>query len=177
MNKVVKIVIDIILYNQELYLSQNYILENCDINYNYIRVVASRYSNGSRKSWRHIKVNDNRYFAYDGLPDSCKEKLLPKEQLINRAFALNDVFYILTKAKFDSYKLFPDTTFERAFSLAIIHEASIYVTANQISFSKSAFFEKLANELELRQIRYLPKTWRNLRDKIKEYHDSMNMQI
>lgn len=164
-----KIIIeDIALYNQELYLSQDYIIENADVSYNYIRVAGSRFNKGRSEAWRHIKL----YFAYDGLPVACKEKLLSKKQLVVNAFEVADeVVNLIVTAKLDSFKLFAqNNTFERAFASAIIHEASIYVESNGISFSKSAFFQRLADELKLRDIKHIPKTWRTLRDKIKEYH-------
>lgn len=172
----------IILYNSELCLSQKYILENTDISSGYICNASSRFSNGSSKSWRHIKVNRVKYFVYDSLPRSSQAKLLPKGELLAKTHGLdlNNDFIILVfdKAKLYSYKLFMENnTFQRAFALAIIHETSMYVRENDISFSKGAFFRMLANEIELREIKHLPKTWRNLRDKIKEYSDLMNMQI
>lgn len=166
------IIEDIVLYSQELYLSQNYIIENADVSYNYIRVAGSRFNKGRSETWRHVKLMNKNYFAYDGLPTACKEKLASKKELVVKAFEVADeIVNLIITAKLDSFKLFAENnTFERAFALAIIHEASIYIVSNDISFSKSPFFTRLANEVKLRSIRYIPKTWRNLRDKIQEYH-------
>lgn len=180
MNKAIKE--GIILHNDELCLSQDYILKNTDISYNYIRVAASRFSSRSAKGWKHFKMNRVKYFVYDGLPRSSKGKLLPKGQLLAKTFGfdLNSDFIIdiFEKAKLYSFKLFEENnSFEQAYALAITHEASIYIQNNGISFSNRVFFDMMAYIINKTFIDYLPKNGEYLRDKIKEYHDSMNMQI
>jgi hypothetical protein len=58
-------------------------------------------------------------------------------------------------------------------SASIIHEAKNYVEIKSLSYSKSPFFEKLATEIDLQGVKYLPKSWRNLRDKIRMYAAGM----
>ena len=163
---------DIINYNSELYLSQDYILENTGVNYKYLRVAKSRANKGTSQSWRHQEILNQCYFAYNSLPTTAQTKLLPLTDLLDYAKETNDDHKtIIEAARQSSYTKFLHLLKQQdiATSAAIIHEASVFVSMNKISFSKSAFFEKLANEIEIQQIKYLPKTWRNLRDKIKEY--------
>ena len=84
----------------------------------------------------------------------------------------DDVTNIVTAAMINRYKLFISSmTPDVAKSAAVIHEAQVYCKLNGISYNKSQFFERLAREVELQGLKYLPKSWRNLRDKIREYAD------
>lgn len=161
---------DIINYNSELYLSQDYILENTGVSYKYLRVAKSRSKKGSN-SWKYQELLNNCYFAYNNLPITAQCKLLPLIDLIDYAKeTFDDHKSIIEAAKVTSKKFLSKYKKEDiSMSAAVLHEASLYVSMNNISFSKSAFFEKLANEIEIQQIKHLPKTWRNLRDKIKAY--------
>lgn len=160
MNKAIKE--GIILHNDELCLSQDYILKNTDISYGYIRQAASRFNNGSSNSWRHFKMNKVKYFIYDSLPRSSKGKLLPKGILLAKTFGFNlnrdFIIDIFEKAKLYSFKLFEENnSFEQAYALAIIHEASIYIKSNGISFSDRVFFNMMVYIINLTFIDYLPK--------------------
>lgn len=162
---------DIINYNSKLYLSQDYIIANTGVSYKYLRVAKSRANNGA-ESWMHQDILNRCYFAYNNLPATMQSKLLPLVELIEYAKETNDDNKVIIEAaQQNSYKKFLSIFKKQdiATSAAIIHEANLYVSINNISFSKSAFFEKLANEIEIQQIKYLPKTWRNLRNKIKAY--------
>ncbi|MBD8348556.1 integrase catalytic domain-containing protein [Dysgonomonas sp. HGC4] len=163
---------DIINYNSEIYLSQDYILKHADVGYNYLRVAKSRFNTSKSVSWKYEKILNKDYFAYNYLPIAIQTKLLPLAALIDSARETNDdITSIIQAAKISSYKKFQSkfSSDELTIAAAIINDASIYISLNGISFSKSAFFEKLAKEVELQEIKHLPKTWRNLRDKIKEY--------
>ncbi len=164
---------DIINYNSELYLSQDYILENTGIDYGYLRVAKSRFNKGKSESWMHIELNNKSYFDYSKLPVGTKNSLPTKQNLLNIAVSHNDNVVVIVKIAKDEtinafLKVFGKNQ-DLALPAAIIYEANKYITNNKISFSKSAFFKKLANEIDIQQIKYLPKTWRNLRNKIKEY--------
>lgn len=162
---------DIINYNSQLYISQEYILDNTGVDYNYLRVAKSRANKGA-KSWIHQDILNRCYFVYNNLPATAHSKLLPLAELIEYAKEINeDHKAMIDAAKQSSYTKFLSKFRKQdiATSAAIIHEASLYISMNNISFSKSSFFEKLANEIEIQQIKYLPKTWRNLRDKIQAY--------
>lgn len=162
---------DIINYQSELYLSQEYIQNNTGIDNRYLRVAKSRANKGG-KSWKHTDIMNRCYFAYNSLPPSAQNKLCPLVELIDYARETHeDHITLIESARMSTYRRFLPAfkNQELATSIAIIHEASNYIALHSISFSKSAFFESLAKEIELQQIKYLPKTWRNLRDKIREY--------
>ena len=164
---------DIINYNSQLYLSQDYILENTNVSYGYLRKAKCLANKGTSNSWIHIELFNKSYFEYSKLPVATKNSLPTKQNLQNFAVSHNDdVVTIVKTAKDETINAFLKVygkNQDLALPTAILHEANKYITNNKISFSKSAFFEKLANEIDIQQIKYLPKTWRNLRDKIKEY--------
>ena len=164
---------DIINYNSEIYLSQDYILAKAGVGYKYLRVAKSRVNKGNSEAWKYIVLFNRSYFEYSKLPLTTKNTLPSKQNLQNLAITHNDdVVSIIKTAKeetiFNFLKIYGKDN-NQAIAAAIIHEANKYIINKGISFSKSAFFEKLATEIELEQIKYLPKTWRNLRDKIKAY--------
>ncbi len=163
---------DIINYNSEIYLSQDYILKHSGVSYNYLRVAKSRFNTSKSESWKYEKILNKDYFAYNYLPITIQTKLLPLAALIDSARETNDdITSIIQAAKLSTYRKFQSkyNNDELTVAAAIIHDSMSYISLNNISFSKSAFFEKLAKEIEIQQIKHLPKTWRNLRDKIKEY--------
>ncbi|NDV96473.1 transposase, partial [Dysgonomonas sp. 521] len=162
---------DIINYNSQLYISQDYILDNTGMSKGYLRK-AKCLANKGAYSWTHQDILNACYFSYNNLPATVQSKLLPLAQLIEYAKETSDdSTAIVAAARQSSYTKFLPAFKKQdiATSAAIIHEASLYIAMNNISFSKSAFFEKLANEIDIQQIKYLPKTWRNLRDKIQAY--------
>lgn len=164
---------DIINYNSDIYLSQDYILEHAGVNYDYLRVAKSRANKGTSKVWLHTELFNKPYFEYSKLPIATKNNLPTKQNLQNLAISYNnDIISIIKTAKEDTINSFLKIygkNEDLAISAAILHESNKYIINNNISFSKSAFFEKLANEIDIHQIKYLPKTWRNLRDKIESY--------
>ena len=163
---------DIISYNSQVYLSQDYILAHAGVGYKYLRVAKSRANKGTSDSWKHEMILNRCYFAYNNLPVTAQNNLLPLTMLMDQARETNnDQKAIIEAAKQNSYKRFISKLKSKdlATAAAIIHEAAVYVNLNHISFSKSPFFESLASEVDIQQIKYLPKTWRNLRDKIKDY--------
>lgn len=163
---------DIINYASDIYLSKDYILEHAQVTAGYLRVAMSRFNSGASKSWMYQKLLNIDYFAYNSLPVNTRLKLPSKQSLQNLSITfIDDITAIVKEAKeigiHSFLKVYKNE--DLALSAAIINEAHKYIINNGISFSKSAFFEKLAKEIELQQIKHLPKTWRNLRDKIKEY--------
>ncbi len=163
---------DIITYNSQLYVSQDYILENAGVEYRYLRVAKTRAKKGTSASWKHEDILNNCYFVYNCLPITAQSKLLPLSDLLEYAKETNDSYKSIIDAALQSSYIkflakFKDQDLSK--SAAIIHEASLYIAMNNLSFSKSAFFKKLASEIDIQQIKHLPKTWRNLRDKVKEY--------
>lgn len=163
---------DILTYSGDLWLSQDYVLKACGVNPNYLRVAKSRANTGA-KSWQHQTILDRCYFKYSSLPKNEIVKLDAPSVLQQYAAEVkSSITSIVTNAIYGSFKLFLNQMDEsEARSAAVIHEASIYIKNNGISYSKSRFFEDLANEIKHYQLKYLPTTWRNLRDKIKAYSD------
>lgn len=160
---------DIIKYNNDLWLSQEYIV-NSGVKYDYLRVAKSRAAKGA-KSWTHETIANRCYFRYSDLPRTATAKLPEVGTLASNAVTVeNDIVSIVSKALYSSFKAFlKGMSDDEARSAAVIHEASIYVRNNNISFSKSVFFEQLCAEIKLNSIKYLPATWRNLRDKVQAY--------
>lgn len=168
---------DIINYQSDIWLSQEYILEHCGISYDYLRVAKTRAKKDTGKSWQHAELMNRCYFNYSALPRSASSQLSPLTNLLSHATELHDdITSIVTAATINRYKLFiSNMTIEVAKSAAVIHEASIYCKQNGISFSKSAFFERLAREIDVQGLKYLPKSWRNLRDKVRDYADGTSI--
>lgn len=166
---------DIIKYNNDLWLSQDYIL-NSGVKYDYLRVAKTRANKGAT-SWIHETIANRCYFRYSALPRTATSKL-PEPGILasNAVMVENDIVSIVSRALYSSFKLFlKGMSNDEACSAAVLHEASIYVNNNNISFSKSQFFEQLAKEIELQQLKYLPVSWRNLRDKVKAYSEGTNI--
>lgn len=167
---------DILTYNNDLYIAQSYITSNCEINSAYIRVAKTRVKSGAQ-SWHHAELSGRCYFAYSKLPKSVITKLLDAHSLASMATEYHDdVTEIIHNAIYSRFKVFlKDLDKEAAKSAAVIFEAANYCRINGISFSKSDFFVKLASEIELQGLKYLPTTWRNLRDKIRDYELTKNI--
>lgn len=161
---------DIIRFNNDIWLSQDYIL-NKGIDDRYLRVAKHRANNGAC-SWQHSTISNRVYFRYSALPKTATMRLDTVEKIVNTAVEVqNDIEALLSRAFYSSFKLFLKLKIseDEARSAAVIHEASLHVNRNGISFKKSAFFEALAVEIKLHSLKYLPTTWRVLRDKIEEY--------
>ena len=166
---------DIIRYNNDLWLSQDYML-NSGIEYNYLRVAKSRANKGAT-SWVHETIANRCYFKYSALPRTAIARIdEPGILAANAVEVQNDIVSIVSCALYSSFKLFlKGMSEDEARSAAVLHEASIYVKNNNLSFSKSQFFEQLAAEIEIQQLKYLPVSWRNLRDKVKAYSEGTHI--
>lgn len=167
---------DIIRFKNDIWLSQDYVLQN-GVDYNYLRVAKYRANNGAA-SWHYAEISNRIYFSYSTLPKSAAVKFDNLNDLINRAVEVqNDIEQLVLRAVYSSFKLFLKFKMseDEARSAAVIHEASLHVEQNSISFNKSAFFKDLADELALHNMKYLPKTWRVLRDKIKSYSEGVSI--
>ena len=68
---------DILNHNSEIYLSQDYILQNAGITPGYLRVAKSRFNKGTSNRWRHERIFNKDYLAYNSLPTQIQYKLLP----------------------------------------------------------------------------------------------------
>ena len=167
-----------ILNNNGLWLAQDYILRNTDVSANYLRVAKTRAKKGTGAAWTHEEVANKCYFLYVHLPDKCRNQLPDISTL--QAYStkpVDEIVNVVDDSLYNGYKLFIssysnyETKKQKALAQAasIIHEAKQYIEIKGISYNKSAFFDKLANEIALQDLKYLPKTWRNLRDKIQEY--------
>lgn len=169
---------DIINYNSGIWLSQEHILNNTSVSYKYLRVAKSRAKRDSSRAWQHTDIMNRCYFSYASLPRSVANQLSPVNTLIAHATELqNDISNIITTATYSRYKLFMNAmkNDDLAKSAAVIHEASLYCKNNGVKFSKSRFFKSLAHEIEQHRLKYLPRTWRNLRDKIKAYQEGTSI--
>lgn len=167
---------DILTYNNDLYIAQSYIANNCDINSAYIRVAKTRVKSGAQ-SWHFAELSGRCYFAYSKLPKSVLTKLSDVHSLASMATEYHDdVTEIIHNAIYSRFKVFlKEMDKDAAKSAAVIFEAANYCKINGVSFSKSDFFVKLASEIELQGLKYLPTTWRNLRDKIKSHNDGIKI--
>ncbi len=165
---------DIIRYNDELWISEDYLSRK--VGSEYVRIAKYRARQGA-SSWQHDTICGRCYFRYASLPRLTSQRLGNCEELLARSEEVrNEVEAIVSRAVYSSFKRFlnlmnPD----EARSAAVIHEAAIYVKANDISFSKSDFFESLAHEISLSGLKYLPSTWRVLRDKIRAYTEGTTL--
>ncbi|MFV0377807.1 MAG: hypothetical protein ACK5JD_10970 [Mangrovibacterium sp.] len=162
---------DIVNYQSGLWLSQDYILKYAGITAGYLRVAKVRAKQDDSKSWQHTELLNRCYFAYNALPRTVTVKLSPLNVLVTQSTELHDdITAIVQAALISRYRLFlGKLNPELAKAAAVLHEASLYCTQNGISFNKSAFFEKLGSEVELQSLKYLPRSWRNLRDKVRDY--------
>lgn len=164
---------DIINYKSELYVSQDYILANANIGYGYLRIAKNRAKRGS-KSWQYMELDNKSYFLYNTLPATAQHQLKPVAELLHLAREIQeDYLKLVDIAVHSSYKRFASLkNKDLSVAMAVLQEASIYVEQHNLSWSKSDFFRQLADEVTLRELKYLPKTWRHLRDKIREFAEN-----
>ena len=160
---------NVIRQDNSIFISQDYLLSQ-GVSANYLRVAKSR-SGRFTDSWSHATINNVCYFQYNSLPRSTTARLETYETLNEKAVEThNYITEIVQTARLYGFKAFlKSMTHDEAVSMAVISEASRYVHNNGISFRKSAFFEALANEIRVQNLKYLPVSWRNLRDKIENY--------
>ncbi|WP_165020154.1 integrase catalytic domain-containing protein [Dysgonomonas sp. ZJ279] len=167
---------DIISYKSSLYLSQEYILDHAGISAGYLRVAKSRANKGTSESWQNVELHNTSYFKYANIPASSKCNLPTRDNLQMLAVRYDtDIVSLINTAKEDTTKDFLGlykNDEDLALAAAIIHEANKYIINNKVSFAKSAFFDELADEIKLQDLKHLPKTWRNVRDKVQEYHNT-----
>ncbi len=159
----------VIRVDNNIYITQEYLTKH-GVSAEYVRVAKSR-TGKQTNSWQFEIFNNKCYFSYNSLPRSTAAKLETLEILYENAVETqNYISEIITQAKFYSFKAFlKSMSPEEAVSMAIISEASRYVLQKNISFRKSAFFKDLAAEIRLQNCKYLPQSWRNLRDKIENF--------
>lgn len=163
---------DIINYQSEIWLSQEYILKHTGISYDYLRVAKVRAKQDARHSWQHAELMNRCYFSYTHLPRATANRLNPPAMLLAYATEYrDDITNIVATALYSRYQMFlmQKMPNDVAKSAAVIHEAKVYCDLNGIPFNKSQFFERLAKEVEIQGLKYLPKSWRNLRDKVRDY--------
>jgi transposase InsO family protein len=161
-----------------LCISQDFVLRNTAVSDKYLRVAKTRAKTGSAKAWKFISFQGKSYFLYDSLPAQTRDRLPEPETL--RSYAVrpaSEIESLINESKLNGYKLFlsvysefgSDKQKNLCISASIVHEAKNRVEINHIPWSKSQFFEDLATGIDLCDIKYLPRSWRNLRDKIRLY--------
>lgn len=169
---------DIIGFNGDIWLSQQYLQANTDIDAKYLRVAKSRAKGRNNGTWRHETISGASYFDYNALPDRYREQLPDIAALQRYANKVQSSAQdIVNEAVYNGYKAFlkeySDLDYkqnkELAQAAAVIAETRTYVETKGVSYSRSAFFSELAEEIRLQQLKYLPITWRNLRDKVQQY--------
>ena len=158
---------DIISYNSKMLVSKHFLLNNTDVKEPYLRVAKSRAKGIDSRSWAHELIQENCFFIYEHIPGRYREQLPEPETL--RSYAVrpvNEITSLVDECMSNGYKLFLSTynTFtgdrQKALcqSASIIHDAKNFVEINALSWSKSAFFERLADEIALQEVKYLPKS-------------------
>lgn len=173
---------DIINYNTGLWLTQECLQHNTNVDDAYLRVakVRSKKNIAEKAAWKHEVLEGKCYFLYSNLPSNYKHQLPDIDTLQKYAIRpANDIEDLVRSALMNGYKIFLSAYASYplkksqllAQSASIIHEAKNYIEIKDISYSKSQFFESLGNEIEIHGLKYLPKKWRYLRDKIKSYAD------
>lgn len=173
----------IIEHKASLWMSQEYLQTNTDVDYGYLRVAKSR-ARGKKASWRNDCINGVSYFDVNFLPEKYRTQLPDLDVL--RSFCdkkHDDASELINEAVYNSFKAFlkyySNYEYKQSKALAqaaaIISEAAAYVELRSISFSKSTFFESLANEVKAQELKYLPITWRNIRDKVQQYASGVDI--
>ncbi|MDR2806282.1 MAG: transposase family protein [Dysgonamonadaceae bacterium] len=165
---------DILNYNSMICLNCNFLVQNANVNSDYLRVAKSRAKRAGSKdvAWKFIQVQGKDYFIYNNIPEAYRMRLPEIEIIKNYAIHPgNTVQSLVSEALSDGFRMFTSqfNTLSEAQSAAVLHSAKNHIEINRIPFNKSIFFEQLANEINLQGVRYLPKSWRNLRDKIRLY--------
>jgi transposase InsO family protein len=155
-------------------------MRNTNINGNYLRVAKSRAKRAGSKdvAWKFVRAQGNDWFIYDNIPEVYRQQLPGIEAIKNYAVNPgNDIQNLVNEALSNGFKMFAShfESAEPAQSAAVLHGAKNYIEVNRISFNKSAFFKQLANEIALQGVKYLPKSWRNLRDRIRLYAGGGNL--
>ena len=160
----------IIRVDNNIYITQEY-LSGHGVSPEYVRVAKSRSGKSTTNSWKSEIINNMCYFLYNSLPRSTAAKLEDFETLNEKAVETHNYIYkIIETARLYSFKAFLKSMSEgEAVAMAIISEAARYISSRNISYRKSTFFKDLAHEIHLQNLKYLPTSWRNLRDKIESY--------
>ena len=137
---------DILRYNNDLWISQEYLIKHAGIDYNYLRVAKTRANKGAQ-SYKYETILNRCYFSYSTLPRTATSKMPDAGQLSAQAVEVqNDIVSLVSRAVYSTFKTFLKLMSEdEARSAAVVYEASIYVRQNNISFSKSAFFSALVS--------------------------------
>ncbi len=167
----------IINHKESIWVSQDYLRSNTDVDYGYLRVAKCR-AKDKKATWRNTMIDNVSYFDINCLPKKYRVQIPDTETL--RTYSekpKNDIEDIMDIALQNRFKVFLKHYSSHSYrknkalatAAAIIDEANTYVEVNDISFSKSSFFKSLAEEIKLQEIQYLPVTWRNIRDKIQDY--------
>ncbi|MDR1865969.1 MAG: hypothetical protein LBR08_10415 [Bacteroidales bacterium] len=172
---------DIINWNAGLWVSQDYVLRTTEVSGGYLGVAGTRARRAASpaRSWHHETVGGRRYFMYSSLPARYSAQLPDYADLARQAVRLQgDAEAIVSEAVAGGYKLHLDAFREgnddarmkrMATSAAILCGMKAYIDTRGLSYKKSDFFRKMANELSINHVKYLPKTWRGLRDKVEAY--------
>lgn len=170
---------DILQRESSVWISQDFLLSNTDLDNSYLRVAKCRASKTGIGAWCNTVIDGRCYFSFDAIGNKVRIQLPDVESLLQYVSEENEStpLAFVSHALLIGYKSFlyiygdcnQETRTALAQAAAVIHEAKQYCDRHAIPFNKSAFFERLAKELETNETKYLPKSWRNLRDKIREY--------
>ena len=76
---------DIINYQSDIWLSQDYILKNCGISCDYLRVAKVRAKQQESHAWQHAELMNRCYFSYSKLPRNAANQLIPPAMLLAHA--------------------------------------------------------------------------------------------
>lgn len=148
------------------------------------------------KIWRFWKYNGTFYYDYDRLPAKTQQELPPKAELVNgvavvaksekkgvvKAFIVNQ-FQDRRRTflgYFDEYKTpFRDALIDNC---SFLKGACEFIQVNRVNTSKSEIFILLGEVVADLELRYMPKNYRRMQDKImailngeKQIHESVSI--
>lgn len=142
------------------------------------------------KSWRYAKLQGGFYYDYDHLPAQRRELLPGKEELIRlqkqgqhdaetyHNHLKTEVETILktgSQTHLHLYRAHKDKTAHTLAQAAAVVEWAANTLASGGAESATAFFNELANVLNLVGCEYLPKHWRRLKEKCDLYNKGVKL--
>ena len=170
---------DIIRTESQVCLHAGYLCRMAGVGESYLRVAKSRARrSGCRATaWSTVRVRNVDYFYWQNLPLAVQERLPALDVLTAAAFdPETEIMELVRRARTEGYKSFISTYSAAGAALdglcaaaALIAAARNHIEANGLPYSKSAFFRELAREISIVGLKYLPKSWRNLRDRIRRF--------
>ncbi len=138
------------------------------------------------KGWRFAKIKNKFYYALDNIPNrkptyyrdlfGDREELVNayKEAMENKTVSLLEPHFLhfkreIKKVYYQAYLNCSEIQQENlCIAAALLEGAIVWIKENEINTSKSAFFKEYCNLLDKYDIRYLPKNYRKLKEKIQK---------